>query len=665
MRQTIGAVPGIPVRGTIRSVNLQTGVALVSLTLSQSDATYPVKIPAGWMGPKGQISAGYPERGTSLFIVLGQGNEWIFLNYDQPDTNALYESDGLRTVSYLSKFKTGRYVTLIENDVAHIVDPKEGVIEGSSTQFTQSDPIGGIVSTRFLQQMSFTDAHREITGPVLRDVDVNNSRGLSDSTLSGHAYNKTLKSIGLDPRTEPSVSSSSATRNPALVESREMYYEFSSSFNYTNDKDEARIYSGEDLSGPLPFQRKKSRTDTLSLSLDHPNYLVEKIIGTVVDLYGNILDINKSILPNGIIDSLSFRKSEDDSDKVFLKLREQQRKSIAYHFELNARKAGLEDGLPDYNKKDDYARSRSRLSVDVDKEGQFKINIPCSSEVGNIPLLVRTENFSNLKGAEADGDRGSFIRNATNNTDIFLESFGVGAVSLKSNEESLKSFAAPTDRITGETIKLGTAFHDISDVLFLHKYNKPYETNGGYADSLLNKIDPVTDVVSSEIIVSGDGANAGGRSGTLSLDGFISVSIGANTVDRQSLWLDTAGGIVASVGRDRFNRSISASLDGDMFIEIGGSTITQDSRFVSLNNSTMRDGVVDIRILNSGSFHTIRIDKEGIKIHTPQRIDIVSEGEMRFKSVNSNMYFDAENIYMYGNNPRLVLRANEGAPRTI
>ena len=662
---TIGAVPGIPVRGTIRSVNLQTGIALVSLTLSQSNTTYPVKIPAGWMGPRGQISAGYPERGTSIFMVLGQGNEWIFINYDQPDTNSLYEVNGLRTVSYLSKFKPGRWVTLIENDIGFIIDPKEGIIEGDSIQFTQSDPVNGIFSTRFLQQMHFTDAHREVTGKVLRDVDANRSRGLSDSALSGHGYNKTLKSIGLDPRTEPSISPSSI-RNPALTESRAIYSEFINTFNYTNDKDEARIYGGEDVSGPLPYQRRKSRADTLSLSLDYPNYLIETVIGTVVDLYGNILDINKAILPNGIIDSLSLRKSEEDNDKVFLKLREQQRKSIAYHFELNARKPGLEDSLPDYTNTDDYARSRSRLNVDIDKEGQFKINIPSSSETGNIPLLVRAENFSNIKGSENNENRGSFVRNATNNTDIFLESFGVGVVSLKSNEKSLKSFSAPTDRKTGEVIKLGTAFHDISNVLFLHKFDKPYEGTGGYKDSLLNKIEPVTDVISSEIIVSGDGANAGGRSGTLSLDGFLSLNIGANTVDRQSLWLDTAGGIVASIGRDRFDRSVSASLDGDMYIEIGGSAITKDSRFSNLNNSTMRDGVVDIRILNSGSFHTIRIDKEGIKIHTPQRIDIVSEGEMRFKSVNSNMYFDAENIYMYSsNNPRLVLRANEGAPRTI
>jgi hypothetical protein len=666
MVQTIGAVPGIPVHGTIRSVNPQTGIALFSLPLSQSNAVYPVKIPAAWVGPRGQISAGFPERGTNIYVVLGQGNEWVFLSYDQTDLKSTYDNDGQRAVSYSNKLKPGRWVTLVENDVGHIIDPKEGIIQGDSYQFSQADPIKGIYSSRFLQEMHFTDAHRNITGPVLRDLNPNSSRDISDSSLSGHNYNSALKSIGLDPRTETSVSSTSTVRNPAITESRSLYYEFVSSFGYTDDMNEARIYSGEDPNETKPYQRKKSRTDTLGLSLDQPNYLVESIIGTVIDIYGNILDINRAPLPNGIIDSLSFRKSENDNEKVFTDLREQFRKSIAYHFELNARKAGLENSLIDYSVNSDYARQRSRFSFDVDKEGQFKLNVPCSSETGNIPLPVRYENFSNLKGAEKDEDRGQFLKNITNNTDIQLETFGKGFVSLKSNESSLQSFSAPIDRNSGETISLGTIYHNLSDILFLHKVSEPYKTNGGYENSVLNYIEPVTEIASTEIIVAGDGANAGGRSGTISLDGSLSLSIGANTIDRQSLWVDTAGGIVAAIGRDKYDRSISASLDGDIYVEIGGSTINDDSRFLKLDNESMRDGVLDIRILNSGSMHTIRIDKEGIKIHTPQRIDIVSEGEMRFKSVNSNMYFDAENIYMYSsNNARLVLRASEGAPRTI
>jgi hypothetical protein len=678
----LGSRPGRVVRGSIESVNPQQGIAYVRLAFTQSPTLQPVKIPAGWIGPRGQFSGGYPQRGTPIFVVQSQGNEWVFVAYDQPDGRGAYDQDGLRRADATSKFRPGRWLTVVENDVSAIVDPKVGVITGSSEYFTQSDPIKGIYSSRFLQELHFSDAHRSITGPIRRDIRSNRTRGSAYSTLTSHDYDVALDTIGLDPKTRSSISTA-GTRNPALTESRSMYYEFASSYGYTSDEEENRLYAGEDLATTKPYQRKRSRTDTMSLSLDQPNFLAEIIIGTVVDIYGNILDINRNVLPNGIIDSLSFRNSEDDKDFVFRKLREQLRKSIAYHFEINARKENVQEitgrsdpGVftPEYDDTSDYARSRSQFSIDIDKEGQFKINVPASSEVGNIGLLVRHENFSNLKGAEEDKDRGQFLRNATNNTDVKLEPFGQGVIELKSNEETLKSFAAPTNRINGEVIKLGTAFHEISEVAFPHKINRIYDSGGGtggYPASVLNEVDPVEDVVSPEIIVAGSGANAGGRSGTISLDGMLSLSIGANTADRQSLWLDTAGGIVTAIGRDRWQRSIVGKLDGDVLLEVGGATVNDDSRFPSATfRNEVRDGTIDIRVYSSGSFHTFRIDSQGINIHTPQRIVIVSEGDMRFKSVNSNIFFDAEGIYMYGGSvetaTRLVARTTEGAAgRTI
>ena len=664
----IGSIPGLPIRAVIQSFDVQRGVALIKLPLSSSPTLQSVKLPVGWMGPRGQISCGYPQKGTNIFVTISQGNEWVFVSYDQPDSISNYDSDGARRVS-MSKLREGSWVSLVENDIGIIVDPKAGVTQGGSTSFTQADSRLGIWSSRFDQEMHFTEAHREIAGTILRDLDANSVRDVNGSSLTDHPYNISLKPIGLDPSSLPSASAS-VTRNPALTENRKMFYEFVNSFGYTNDQTEERIYAGEDLSTPLPYQRKKSRTDTMSLSLDQPNYLAEMIVGTVVDIFGNILDINRSVLPSGIIDSLSFRKSTDDQNVAFANLREQLRKSIAYHFEINARKAGLD--LPDYSDVSDYARDRSRFFFDIDKEGQFKMNVPASSETGNVPVLVRHENFSNLKGFIDKADRGQFLYNITDNTDVQLEPHGKGVVSLISNEQTLKNFAAPLSRLDGSVIKLGTGFHEISEVLFLHKIDKPYSSsgNGGYENSLLNSVTPVTDVVSSELIVSGSGANAGGRSGTLSLDGMLSVSIGANTADRQSLWLDCAGGMVAAIGRDKFQRSLAATLDGDVFMQVGGPTVNDDSRFPSATlNNEARDGTIDIRVWNSGSFHTIRIDPQGIKIHTPQGIDIVSEGAMRFKSVNSNIYFDAEGVYFYPSDKatgRLVLRSNEGAAgRTI
>src|SRR5690606_15291153 len=147
------------------------------------------------------------------------------------------------------------------------------------------------------------------------------------------------------------------------------------------------------------------------------------------------------------------------------------------------------------------ARQRSRFSLDIDKEGQFKMNVPASSEVGNVPLLVRQESFSNLKGASESEDRGQFLRNGTNNTDLQLEQHGKGSVILKSNEESLKSYAAPLDSFSGDAIQLGTGFHYISNILLPHKFSgilSDTTGTGGYPDSPINSIPPVENVVSPE-----------------------------------------------------------------------------------------------------------------------------------------------------------------------
>src|SRR5690606_30734624 len=188
----------------------------------------------------------------------------------------------------------------------------------------------------------------------------------------------------------------------ALVENREVTYEFANSFNFTTDEIEAEQYDKKQtISLNNIIERRKSRADTLSLSAVYPNHLIEIIKGTVVDIYGNILDINRAILPIGHRDDLTLRTTSDKKSEIFKNIRKQLRKSIAFHFEINTRK---DIGIPDVNKnKNDndynFGRDRSKFSIDIDKEGQFKINVPASSEIGNIPLLTRYENYSTLFAA--------------------------------------------------------------------------------------------------------------------------------------------------------------------------------------------------------------------------------------------------------------------------
>jgi hypothetical protein len=671
----VGSLIGLNCQGTIRKYDPTTGRVRVGISLSKSDSLsgqeYDMPIPASWMGPNGEFSGGFPAIGATVWCALSQGRQWSIVGFSNSN-NVFGNKNTTGSTSLqqnlMSALRPGRWLTQVSNNIRLFIDPNIGIQAGDPNQYIQLDPRKEIYSNTFSEQLAFSDAHRKITGEVKRDLDSNSNRNVTGSALTSHTY--ALQVIGLDPKTKTG-SGLYSVRNPPFNESRELVYEFADSFGFTDDKTEITIYDDQNKVPPLTsyFNRRDSRADTLSLSLVAPNQLMETVKGTVIDAFGNLLDINRAVLPSGQVDSLSFLTTDANKSDTFTALREQSRKTIAYHFELNARK----DTLPDdtsINTPTDYARDRSRLSIDVDKEGQFKINVPSSSEVGNISLLTRYENYSTLKAATSSGDISpNQLQRNTSNQDIFHEGFGVGAITLSVGPNAIQGFGAPVDRIKDEPIKLGTAYHNLQDTLQLQNRVNPIFW---YDDSIFNKQSStplVGNIVTPTVITSGDGANAGGRSGTISLDGHISLSIGANTVDRQSLWMDLAGGIVSSVGRDLQGRSLQSRYDGSIFIQCGSETIDNDSRFGSVDNS-VRPGLVDIRIVSSqnnqpgtmGSMTIIRIDSEGIKIATPGSMDIVSHGLMRFKSVGNDIIFDAETIYMYGNMPgggRAVLRKQQ------
>lgn len=633
---------------TVKNVDLLRGTMRVVANLGKTDAgssiEFDVPILAGWSGPNGEFSGGYPEKGSTIWIGIGEGNRVMPVSF-VPSNDTFGNLNTLSSAGFnsdlMAVLRPGRWITQVRNNNRILVDPNLGFQAGSPSDFFHADPNKSIVSYTFKQSLGFTEAHRSITGIVKRDLTSNSNRNITGSALTSHSYEDTLEEIGLDPLSKAGVT---FTRNPPLIESREIIYEFANSFGFTDNVTEAARY---DLDNPpeisSTFKRRDSRADALSLSLVSPNQLLESIKGTVVDVYGNILDINRFPLPSGSIDSLSFRNAEQNTADTFNNLIEQQRKSIAYHFELNARKSTIPDKISLDSPKD-YARDRSRFFIDVDKEGQIKFNIPSSSEIGNVPLLTRYENFTTLHAFENDDDPTKFIRNVEHR-DIFHEGFGIGVVGLTGADQTIEGFAAPDDRLKNEPIKLGTAYHDINKTVETHQISSPVFIDSDNKLNIPSEVPVVEQIVSTNITVSGDDANAGGRSITGNIDGFTNLSFGANTIDRQSLWLDFAGGIVANHGRDRFNRSYVGRYDGDVLIQIGGTTVGNDSRFEDLNNA-LRDGALDIRLISNNQITIVRIDAKGVKIFTPGQLDIESAGNMRFKSL-SDMYFDAKGIYFY------------------
>jgi hypothetical protein len=63
----------------------------------------------------------------------------------------------------------------------------------------------------------------------------------------------------------------------------------------------------------------------------------------------------------------------------------------------------------------------------------------------------------------------------------------------------------------------------------------------------------------------------GGVSANVNLEGSLELSVGSDNVDNKSIVLDTAGSLIAWLGRDKAGRSAIVQSDGDILVNIGGS----------------------------------------------------------------------------------------------
>jgi hypothetical protein len=532
-----------------------------------------------------------------------------------------------------------------------------------------------LFTSNFDSENHFTQGSIKIDGVIKRDLNFNTNFSQS-SKLESDDYDQQFKVISLDPFSSPNNIVTSSRKNPPFVEQREIIYEFQKSSDVQDDLFESSLYGTSPTKKPIyDFpNRRLSRADTLSLSLVAPNFLMETVKGTVVDIFGNILDLNRTPLPIGQGSQTLRSDKSDDKTKSFISIKELERKSLAYHFEINTRKdltsLNGQLSLPNINSNSDYARSRSRFFFDIDKEGQFKLNVPASSEKGNIPLLTRYENYSTF-GTEDNNNPNKLIYRE-DNLDIFLDSFAAsptifegdspkqnsnvkGSISVKNDSAE----SSPVDRIVNTPIKHGTAHHDILKTCYAHQTLDflNYQTDDLPEQTVNISLIPNLQNVVSDTIQIGQNANAGGRSGQINFDGSLELNIGANTVDRQSLWLDTAGGIVANIGRDKKNMSAAISMNGDLFLQVGGIGVSGDSRFVTQNNGQI-GAVVDLRVFTDGLYaHLIRLDRNGISIMTPGNMNIHAKGKLRLTS-GSDVEIEGESVIMQG---RLVLKELGGS----
>jgi hypothetical protein len=568
-------------------------------------------------------------------------------------------------------------------------------------------------------------------GIVRRDIRPN------EESLDAAAYDpmfdldseQLLEEVGRDPTqdvthgtrsqaTGGSEVAAAAHRNPPFVERRGILYEFGTEWNVDTRSVEAQRL----VDGTLPVRsfsdRRERRSNVMSLSLLCPNELMESVDGTLVDIFGNLLDINRSIIlpPKG--DGIRFLDS----------MLENARHTIALHREINTRKgwtytgAGIPEpsDTPDYSDSSDNARARSRWSVDVDKEGLTKLNIPASSETGNVPCLVRSENSSSVVvdgngNAEKDGrtetDAKKLFRSdllaGQQRQDVFLEQFGPGGIKVIPDQQNPlgrdlanRLEGAYTSNVEGGpvllpgTIQAGTAFHDITRTASKLLEGSMNLVSYEIVDKDAPPVEKDDPAINNQVIqgfqdapntpVKRDKAgrptnypNAGGRSVCASLDGSLELSIGANTVDRLSWVMDTAGGIVARIGRDRNGRSALIHMDGALGIEVGGFDYVgafADRRFASRGTSLPRDvqefraGKVVLRVRRANPAgtgpdedpdnldQTIVIDENGASIQATGQLSLKSTMDMVLQA-GSQIVLDAETVVFFkGPQQRMIHR---------
>lgn len=651
----INGYPGLLKIGVIQNYSEKNSSVDVVLNspLGAPKQIVKVQLPLALFSNSGSFIGSYPEAGTVIVVGQAEGGSWYYVSTIAKDQNAKFSIADDK----IPLLKEGSVIFQADNSTKIVADKSDGILIGNNKEYLKVDSKRSILFSSIKTNITINEASRNVSGIIKRDIKPNLHLPSTSKQLSSE-FEDSLKPIGMDPTLSISSSNiSGITRNPPFVEKREIVFEFANSFKISSDDKELSYYKGDKEGSKNIINRRESKADVLSLSLVSPNYLIETVKGTVVDIYGNILDINRSVIPIGKNEKLSLNKIKDTTDldigNVYREIKRQERKSIAFHFELNARKEIL--GTPDVSSKDNYARDRSRLFLDIDKEGLFKINVPASSETGNIPLLTRYENYSTVFPNESSGDPNDLSFN-DNKEDILIESFAYNNGLIKiSDEDDLGGYASPKDRFSDGSIHIGhgTAYHNILTIgnAFLNNPIEYIETTSLLSKTEFFKKITSGNLVSPNIIVSGPNANAGGRSGGISFDGSIEFNVGANTIDRQSIWCDTAGGVIAKFGRDKNNVSMGMSLDGDLLIQVGGSTISNDSRFMTLNNAH-RAGTVDIRVFNNNNdeYTTVRIDADGVSISTPSRFVMYANQDILLRS-SATVNIEAEKLLL---NRRLV-----------
>ena len=601
-------------------------------------------IPHPYAGRGGGIFVGI-ERDALILVTNGPGEKWYCIAV-VPDHNFYFGLDGAADIrvheSPYPKLKEGE-VVLKSNQGSRVDLLDNGNVRlnagaGDSLSDFELSRVSNAMFTRVDSQYSFTNASRLISGAIKRDMMSKESAADTNTMnfLDSERYERLLQEIGRYPKNETHLRTTKMIkdtfRNPSLAEKREIIYEYANSYNVKDFESEvtnSRQIDGTSVDLQYPSgARATRRTDILNLNQQNFNHLIEKVEGTLVDIYGNVLDINRNIV--NVPEVTDVEADGGDTDGL-RRVYDHHRRSIKMHYEINSRKPIAATDATEADKVGDNAKNFSRWSVDVDGEGLTKINIPASSETGNIPVLSRY--FTSVDDADINAIPPEERKNS-DRRDVSIKQFGPDSGTKIKNDNYRP--VATDDRV----VTVGTAHHNLMETAEL------IITGGslnGHGQLNVPSAPPLSAEVDNTIGGRGGpatGANAGGRSLNINLDGSLEMSVGADSVDQKSMLLDTQGGVISHFGRDRNGRSLVHQADGYMLIQIGSSDTPL--------GQGAAPGRLEIHLARGeGTPQKILIDENGITIDVQGNAAFNSTGDMALNA-GGKLLMHGELIYMYG-----------------
>lgn len=620
-------------------------------------------IPQPYAGRGGGVLVG-PEVDTMVILASGPMEKWFIVG-SVPDTSFYTDIDSggggsgirynesaypkMRSGEVCLKGNTGNRIDLLKSNNIGI---DAGI--GSKSYDIELSNLSQALYLRADNEYKFGESGFSIEGIVKRDLSQTEVRSQIGSVdmMTGESYERLLTEIGRSPSDEAEIRTTTLAkntiRNPALIEKRNITYEYGGSYGVRGFDIEAKAMESTDSNNLTlgienlqinPFDRNRRRTDTFNLNLRNYNALIEKVEGTAVDIYGNILDINRNIIN---VPGADIFEGKSNDSKALRRLYDYLRRSIKYHFEINSRKpiSATEPALSDI---EGIAKRHSRFSIDIDGEGFTKINVPSTSETGNIPVLGR---YFNSRDPE-DKDNGSF--RDSDSRDVRIAQFGAqteegfAGLSVSNSEYLPKTISTEAAQ---KTVTVGTAYHDMLNVAQSIFNNGKFKNPTGEGDG----VQPLSDTITNKIpeIGAESEANAGGRSIHMNLDGSMEMSIGADTLDTKSILMDLQGAHVSRFGRDKNNRSIIHQSDGDIILQVGGKGLKDgDGRFDKSEED--HPGRIEIH-LNRGEDkepQKIIIDENGITISVEGNAVYSSTGDTTI-SAGGSLLLHGENIFKYG-----------------